>query len=86
MTLLIWLSLWGSLVAQAAPLSRDESILVRGNENIHIVTGESATDRTIFTVVSIFCSTVLAFLLGKPMFGHCVNFELTVLQAPEYID
>ncbi|KAH6614981.1 hypothetical protein C7974DRAFT_56898 [Boeremia exigua] len=60
-----WFCLSWGLVAQAAPLSGDMLLEERGNENIHITTGESARDRTIFVVVSIFCSTTLAFLLGS---------------------
>lgn len=59
-----WLWLLYVLVAQAAPLSRDGNLEIRENENTHITTGEPATDRTIFSLVSIFCTAVLAFLLG----------------------
>lgn len=59
-----WLCLSWGVVAQAAPLLRDGALEIRGNENTHITTGESGRDRTIFVVVSIFCTAVLAFLLG----------------------
>lgn len=52
---------------QAAPLAKDDALEVRDNENIHITTGEPARDRTIFVVVAIFCTTVLAFLLGTKL-------------------
>ncbi|KAJ4986946.1 hypothetical protein SVAN01_07624 [Stagonosporopsis vannaccii] len=65
MHLIAWLCLLGGLVARAAPLSKEKALEVRENENIHITTGEPARDRTVFVVVAIFCSTVLAFLLGS---------------------
>lgn len=63
-----WLSLSWGLVAQAAPLSIYGNLETRENENVHITTGESATTRTVFAVLSIFCTAVLALLLGMIVF------------------
>lgn len=59
-----WLCLSWGLVARAAPLSIHGNLKTRENENVHITTGESATDRTVFAVLSVFCTAVLALLLG----------------------
>lgn len=52
------------MIAQAAPLAREKGLETRENENIHITTGEPASDRTMFAMVSMFCLAVLSFLLG----------------------
>ncbi|KAF1923939.1 uncharacterized protein M421DRAFT_425280 [Didymella exigua CBS 183.55] len=65
MEFIAWICLSWGLVVQAAPLSKEDALEIRNNENIHIITGEPARDRTIFVVVAIFCTTILAFLLGS---------------------
>lgn len=60
-----WLSTSRGVVAHAAPLLRDEVLQARLNENVYVMTGEPARDRTIFVVVAIVCATILAFMLGS---------------------
>jgi hypothetical protein len=60
-----WVSLIVLVSAQAQPVPDTPRSLVTRNENIHINTGDPPTDRTIFTLLSLFCITVLSFLLGK---------------------
>jgi hypothetical protein len=50
------------------PRNLDPRSLNPRNENIYISTGDSPTDRTIFILLSIFCTIVLSFLLGE---GPC---------------
>jgi hypothetical protein len=59
-----WLYFSCTFVAQAAPLARNDALEVRDNANIAITTGAPPKDRTIFVVVAMFCTTILAFLLG----------------------
>jgi hypothetical protein len=78
---------WG-LVAQAAPLPGNGALEIRGNEHIHITTGEPARDRTMFSVISVFCTAVLSFLLGMMLVkNHALERRvLTCIQDPGYID
>jgi hypothetical protein len=51
--------------ANASPASVGAlTITTRENENIPIMTGEPARDRTLFTVLSLIFMMVLAFLFG----------------------
>ena len=63
-----WVSLIDLVSAQAQPVPDAPRSLVTRNENIHINTGDPPTDRTIFTLLSLFCMTLLSFLLGEHPF------------------
>jgi hypothetical protein len=60
-----WILLIGLTSAQVQRVPKAHRSLDIRNENIHINTGDSPTDRTIFTMLSLFCMTVLSFLLGE---------------------
>lgn len=65
-----WLSLVQFLTVQALPqpyssdLQPRDNLIPRENDNRTIVTGEPPTDRTIFTVLSLFWMMMLSLLLG----------------------
>lgn len=61
---IVGLYLFWTFGAQAAPLAQDDALEGRDNTNIPITTGDTPRDRTIFVVMAMFCTTILAFLLG----------------------
>ncbi|KAH6638501.1 hypothetical protein C7974DRAFT_391701 [Boeremia exigua] len=60
-----WLLVTLGSAVQATALQRDGKLQARENENVHITTGEPATDRTIFVVLSLLFTVILSFLLGS---------------------
>lgn len=76
-----WLAASGGMVVHAAPSSTGGVLQARGNENVHIVTGEPARDRTTFVVVAILCGTVLGFLLGMSAWSLLESFANNTLEG-----
>lgn len=53
-----------SMATEATPTSVSVHTLDNRNANLYINTGEPTSDRTIFTMISLFCMMVLCLLLG----------------------
>lgn len=54
--------------AQVLPMPEACRSLDARNQNVHSSTGVPPSERTIFTLFSLFCTTVLSLLLGKSLF------------------